>query len=91
MLASSVGNSVMRRDKGLRPPEKLVILANLKVGQISTDERVRMDADQHMGALYPFSLNDKLARITEPSPWYSDDGASPWGRAIIPLEMPSRV
>jgi hypothetical protein len=44
-----------------------------------------MDADQHMGALYPFSLNQKLAAITEPSPWYSD--ASPWGRPIIPLEM----
>ena len=51
------------------------------------DERVRMDPDQHMGALYPFSLNDKLAVITEPSDWYSDGSKSPWGRAIIPLEM----
>ena len=42
-----------------------------------------------MGALYPFSLNEKLARITENSPWYSDANASPWGRAIIPLEMVS--
>jgi hypothetical protein len=31
-----------------------------------------MDPDQHMGALYPFSLNQKLAKITETSPWYSD-------------------
>ena len=46
-----------------------------------------MDADQHMGALYPFSLNQKLAAITENSSWYSE--ASAWGRAIIPLEMVS--
>jgi hypothetical protein len=53
------------------------------------DEHIRMDADQHMGALYPFSLAQKLAAITENSPWYSDPKSSPWGRAIIPLEMVS--
>jgi hypothetical protein len=74
----------------LRPPERLVILADLKVGMTGAEEeRVRMDPDQHMGALYPFSLSQKLAAITETSPWYSDPGASPWGRAIIPLEMVS--
>jgi hypothetical protein len=74
----------------LRPPDKLVILADLRVGMTGAeDERVRMDPDQHMGALYPFSLKDKLGRITENSPWYSDPGSSPWGRAIIPLEMVS--
>lgn len=74
----------------LRPVEKLVILADLHVGmQGAEEERVRMDADQHMGDLYPFSLNQKLERITENSPWYSDAGATPWGRAIIPLEMVS--
>jgi hypothetical protein len=40
-----------------------------------------------MGALYPFSLNEKLAKITENSLWYSDPKSSPWGRAVIPLEM----
>jgi hypothetical protein len=53
------------------------------------DEVVRMDPDQYIGALYPFSLNQKLAVITETSPWYSEGVASPWGRAIIPLEMVS--
>ena len=72
----------------LRPPEKLVILSDLHVGMAGAqDEPVRMDANQHMGKLYPFSLNQKLARITENSPWYSDGTSSPWGRAIIPLEM----
>ncbi|SFM60641.1 hypothetical protein [Halopseudomonas yangmingensis] len=74
----------------LRTPEKLVILADLKVGMTGKqDEPVRMDADQHMGNLYPFSLAQKLERITENSPWYSDPTSSPWGRAIIPLEMVS--
>jgi hypothetical protein len=74
----------------LRPPERLLILQDLTVGMRGAqDERVRMDPDQHMGALYPFSLNDKLAVITETSPWYADPAASPWGRAIIPLEMVS--
>ena len=72
----------------LRAPERLVILADLRVGMTGAeDERVRMDLDQHMGALYPFSLKQKLERITERSPWYSDGASSPWGRAIIPLEM----
>jgi hypothetical protein len=74
----------------LRPPEKLVILSDLKIGMTGCeDEIVRMDPDQNMGALYPFSLNQKLAAITENSPWYSDPKSSPWGRAIIPLEMVS--
>ncbi len=73
----------------LRAPEKLVILSDLQVGMKGAEEeRVRMDADQHMGNLYPFSLNQKLERITENSPWYSSDD-NPWGRAIIPLEMVS--
>ena len=77
-----------KRMAELRPPGKLLILEDLQVGMRGAkDERVRMDADQNMGRLYPFSLNQKLAAITETSPWYSDPATSPWGRAIIPLEM----
>ena len=79
-----------KRMAALRPPERLLILEDLRVGMTGVaEERVRMDADQHMGALYPFSLNQKLAVITETSPWYSNAAASPWGRSIIPLEMVS--
>ncbi|MGH6951681.1 MAG: hypothetical protein ACREH4_12460 [Vitreimonas sp.] len=79
-----------QRLAALRPPEKLVILADLKVGMTgAADERVRMGPDQNMGALYPFSLNQKLAVITENSPWYSDASVSPWGRPIVPLQMVS--
>lgn len=74
----------------LRAPEKLVILADLYVGMTGAeDEPVRMDADQNMGSLYPFSLNQKLERITEYSPWYAEAGSTPWDRAVIPLEMVS--
>ena len=77
------------RMKALRPPEKLLILADLHVGMKGAEEeRVRMDPDQNMGALYPFSLNQKLSVITENSPWYSG-GDNPWGRPVVPLEMVS--
>ncbi len=78
------------RMKALRPPGDLVILSDLKVGMTGAkDERVKMGPDQHMGDLYPFSLADKLKVITETDPMYSDASVSPWGRAVIPLEMVS--
>jgi hypothetical protein len=42
-----------------------------------------------MGALYPFSLAEKLKVITEPAASYTPEGArsGPWKRAIIPVEM----
>ncbi len=48
-----------------------------------------MDFDQVMGALYPFSLAQKLTKITQASSWYSpaSGASSPWGHAIIPMEM----
>jgi hypothetical protein len=74
----------------LRPPGELAMLRGLRLGMTgAADEPVRMDPDAALGALYPFSLRQKLACITEPSPWYADPAASPWGRAIIPLEMVS--
>lgn len=70
------------------PPQDPVILADITVGQRGADtDPVTMGADTHMGELYPFSLGDKLAAITEYSPWYDTD--SPWGGPIIPFEMVS--
>ena len=79
-----------RRRAKLRPADQLVILGDLHVGMKGkNEEHVIMDFDQNMGDLYPFSLNDKLQSITEISPWYTskEGSSSPWGRAIIPLEM----
>jgi len=73
----------------LRPLADPVILRDVKVGMKTRRQTVRMDFDRNMGDLYPFSLEDKLKVITEPSLFYLDDAASgnPWGRPIIPIEM----
>ncbi len=79
-----------RRIAALRPVNQLVILRDQKVGMKGAKtEHISMDYDQHMGDMYPFSLNQKLAKITENCSWYAAAGGktSPWGRAIIPLEM----
>ena len=73
----------------LRPADQLVILADLQVGQkgAGNPERIRMDMDQHMGDMYPFSNAQKLQKITENHPYYSEK--SPWGKPVVPLEMVS--
>lgn len=85
--ASEIG----QRIANLRPAAQLVINRELRVGQqgAGNPERVCMGFDQHMGVHYPFTLADKLAVITEACAWYTPEGgpASPWGRAIIPMEM----
>jgi hypothetical protein len=70
----------------LAPLADPVILADVKVGMRARRSPVIMKADQHMGALYPFSLAEKLAKITEPSAFYTRID-NDWGRAIVPLEM----
>jgi hypothetical protein len=73
----------------LKPLADPVILRDVRVGMATKRQTVRMAFDQKMGELYPFSLQDKLKVITEPSAFYLPDAASdnPWGRAIIPMEM----
>src|SRR5260370_162097 len=73
----------------LKPLADPVILRDVKVGMKTKRQSVRMDFDQNMGDLYPFSLEDKLKIIPEPSPFYLDHAASgtPLGRPIIPIEM----
>jgi hypothetical protein len=70
----------------LKPLTDAVILSDLKVGMKTARQTVKMDFDQNMGDLYPFSLREKLKVITEPSPYYSET-SNPWGRPVIPFEM----
>ncbi len=74
------------RLKELKPLADPVILRDVKVGMKTSRQEVKMEFDQHMGDLYPFSLAGKLKVITEPSPWYAG-GDNPWGRPIVPFEM----
>ena len=76
------------RLKTLAPLPDPVILADVEVGMRSPRTPVQMDREQHMGALYPFSLAQKLARITEPSAFYSGSDHV-WHRPIVPIEMVS--
>ena len=87
---ASVGDvkatALSERLKELRPLTDPVILRDIKLGMKTAPQKVKMDFDQHMGDLYPFSLAAKLKVITEPSPWYAGSD-NPWGRAIVPFEM----
>ena len=78
-----------RRVAGLKPVGQLVILRDIRVGMRTKRQSVRMDFAQNMGALYPFSLDQKLQKITQPSSWYTPQGgpSTPWGKPIIPMEM----
>lgn len=88
---SNPPSALEQRISELKPPDTCVILRDVHVGMRTKRIAVCMDATQHMGALYPFSLAQKLAAITEPSPWYTAEGAasSPFKRPIIPMEMVS--
>lgn len=77
-----------RRLADLRGLDEPVVLANVAIGTRTARKRIAMGMDQHMGHLYPFTLAQKLLRITEPSPWYRGE-ASPYSRPIIPMEMVS--
>jgi hypothetical protein len=70
-------------------PGELFVIDQLEVGMRRDDGIASITYDQRNGPGYPFSLAEKVARITEPHPWYTPDGGkdSPWGRAIVPIEM----
>jgi len=78
-----------RRQRGLGDPGELHILDRLSIG-MSCGEliEVTMGFDEHNGPLYPFTLAQKLDKITEPCNWYTGNTAdNPWGAPIVPTEM----
>lgn len=76
-----------RRRASLGDPGELFIVDQLAVGDRSRQPvTTSVDMDTRNGELYPFSLAEKLAAITEPSPYYATD-QNPWGRPILPFEM----
>jgi hypothetical protein len=84
--AARLPTALEQRLTELKPLADPVILRDIEVGMKTARQTVRMDFEQNMGDLYPFSLADKLKVITEPSPWYRNSD-NPWGRPIIPIEM----
>jgi hypothetical protein len=73
--------ALYQRLRELKPLADPVLLRDIKVGMKTPRQTVRMDFDQRMGDLYPFSLREKLKAITEPSQYYSGKN-NPWGRPI---------
>ena len=73
----------------LGDPGDLFVVDQLELGMRSEPREASVTRDDGNGPGYPFSLAEKLARITEPHPWYTAEGgaASPWGRAVLPMEM----
>lgn len=84
-----------RRTRGLGDPGDLHVIDQLSIGMdlglggAASELIVTMGFDEHNGPLYPFTLQQKLDRITEPSSWYTAEGgsANPWGAPIVPTEM----
>ena len=78
-----------KRLASLGDPGELFIVDRLEVGMRSDGETVAVDHDTANGNGYPFSLSQKLEKITEPHPWYTKEqgDTSPWGRPIVPMEM----
>ncbi len=79
-----------RRRRALDDPGRLHIVDQLEIGMTANAaDAVTMGFDDHNGNLYPFTLRQKLERITERSRWYTDSDDNPWGRPIVPTEMVS--
>jgi hypothetical protein len=71
-------------------PGELFILDQLAVGMELPDTiTAAIPYDEGNGPAYPFSLAEKAAKITEPTTWYTPEGAAdnPWGRIVVPFEM----
>jgi hypothetical protein len=91
--SASVGSAEVteldeRRRRATGDPGVLHIVDQLEIGMTRANPApVSMGFDEHNGDLYPFTLAQKLATITERSSWYVDGGDSPWGRPIVPTEM----
>lgn len=83
------GTELDKRLASMGDPGDLFIVDLLEVGMRSDGEVVSVDHDTANGNGYPFSLSQKLERITEPHPWYTKEqgDTSPWGRPIVPMEM----
>ena len=71
-----------------KPLPQLFIIDQMRVGQRdSGDQMMRMDFDTELGSLYPFTLREKLAVITEHIAHHQPDAATPWGGPVVPFEM----
>jgi hypothetical protein len=76
-----------RRARLPEDPGELHIVDQLAVGMTAGPVDASIDFDRTNGLLYPFTLAQKLRRITESCSWYVPGGDNPWDRPILPTEM----
>ena len=69
------------------PDPRRVIFRHVAPGARRPRLRAILRLDDAPGPLYPFTLREKLSSITEPSGLYEPGAQTPWGGAIIPVEM----
>ena len=74
-----------------KDPGELFIIDRLEPGMTTGPDDATLTMNDRNGDLYPFSLAEKLAAITEPCRWYVDAASSPWGQAVVPSEMLSVI
>ncbi len=86
--APDVPTALDERRAQLGDPGELFIVDQMSVGDRSGPVTSSVDLGTPNGDLYPFSIEQKLDAITEPSDWYRTE-ANPWGRPILPMEMVS--
>ena len=86
LASSGVTTTCANRLAAARQPDDLRIVDQIKVGMRSEPSTARLTFDDPIGPLYPFTLNDKLAVITEAHEWYRS-ADNPWGAPLVPLEM----
>ncbi|MFP5321489.1 MAG: hypothetical protein ACLGIC_06540 [Acidimicrobiia bacterium] len=88
-LGPDLPTALDERRARLGDPGELFIVDQIRVGDRSkAPVTASVDLTTPNGDLYPFSLEQKLASITEPSDWYRSE-RNPWGRPILPMEMVS--
>lgn len=69
------------------PDPRRVIYGHVAPGVRRPRVAARISYDEAMGQLYPFTLAEKLTKITEPSPYYDRGARNPWGGPVLPIEM----
>ncbi len=67
---------------------KLYVIDQLTIGlRGPADDGAMINFDTHLGNLYPFTLREKLASITEKVSYHTDGAQTPWGGPVVPFEM----
>ncbi|CAK9118348.1 unnamed protein product [Durusdinium trenchii] len=92
--ASSPKTMAQTKIANVKPVKGRLLFTRHEMGTESLElEPARIDFDQVVGPLFPFTHRRKLELITEFHPWFSEEAgsSSPWGRPILPPESFNQI